>query len=211
MPPKRFTFSIILVALALVFWFEMFQLKNVNFWVEMLFASCLLASLGLYINHKNGEAVNYRLYYFQPVHIIAGLLSAVILYGIFYAGDRLAALIIPYARQQVEGIYANRQLMDVRIIGVLLVVFIGPAEEVFWRGFIQDTLQEKFGINMGWIIASLVYGGVHIVAWNFMLVAAALVCGFFWGYIFKKYKTLWPGIISHAVWDFTIFVLLPIK
>lgn len=211
MQPNRFTFSIILVAAALVFWYEMFVLKNVNFWVEMLFASCLLASLGLYINHKNGEAINFRLYCFQPVHIIAGLLSAVILYGIFYAGDRIAALILPYARQQVEGIYANRQLMDVRIIAVLLVVFIGPAEEVFWRGFIQDTLQEKYGKNRGWIIASVAYAGVHVVAWNFMLVAAALVCGLFWGYIFKKYKTLWPAIVSHSVWDFTIFVLLPIR
>jgi hypothetical protein len=208
---NRFTFSIILVAFALVFWFEMFVLKNVNFWVEMLFASCLLASLGLYINHKNGEAINYRLYYFQPVHIIAGLLSAAILYGLFYAGDRLAAVILPFAKQNVESIYANRQLMDVRIIAVLLVVFIGPAEEVFWRGFVQDTLQEKFGRYKGWIIASLAYAGVHLVAWNFMLFIAALVCGLFWGFIFLKYKTLWPAIISHAVWDFTVFVLLPIK
>jgi membrane protease YdiL (CAAX protease family) len=94
---------------------------------------------------------------------------------------------------------------------LLLLFVIGPSEEIFWRGFVQDTLAQKFGDNSGWIIASLVYGGVHIAAWNFMLFAAALVCGLFWGWVFKKYKSLWPGIISHAIWDLTIFVLIPVR
>jgi uncharacterized protein len=202
---------IFLIILAAIFWVELFVLKNYNFWIEMTIATPLLAALGLYFNHINGEAINYRLYYFEPKYIIIGLVSAAVLYGVFFAGDFVSKLILPFADKQVVGVYSNKSLLDPVIIGLLLLFIIGPAEEVFWRGFVQDTLAEKFGDNKGWIIASLIYGGVHIFAMNFMLFMAALICGLFWGWMFKKYKSLWPGIISHAVWDFVIFVLLPVR
>jgi uncharacterized protein len=208
---RRIKPLIVLVILAALLWVEMFVLKNFNFWIEMTVAASLLAGLGLYINHRNGEAINYRLYYFEPKFIVIGIISAALLYLVFYFGDIMSKVILPFADSQVVGVYSNKSLSDPMVIGLLLLFIIGPAEEVFWRGFVQDTLQEKFGDNKGWIIASLIYGGVHIVAMNLMLFMAALICGLFWGWIFKKYRSLWPGIISHALWDLTIFILLPVR
>lgn len=208
---RRINPLILLLILASLLWVEMFVLKNFNFWIEMTIAASLLAGLGLYINHRNGEAINYRLYFFEPKFITVGILSAALLYLVFYFGDVISKFILPFADKQVVGVYSNKSLSDPVIIGLLLLFIIGPSEEIFWRGFVQDTLQERFGDNKGWIIASLVYGGVHIVALNFMLFMAALICGLFWGWIFKKYRSLWPGIISHALWDLTIFILLPVR
>ncbi|HEY3249549.1 MAG TPA: CPBP family intramembrane glutamic endopeptidase [Ignavibacteria bacterium] len=208
---SRIKALIFLIILAALFWLEMFFLKHHNFWIEMTIAASLLAALGLYFNHRAGEAINYRLYYFEPKYILIGIVSAAILYFIFYAGDFVSKLILPFADKQVIGVYGNKALLDPVIIALLLGFIIGPAEEVFWRGFVQDTLQEKLGENKGWLIASLIYGAVHIFALNFMLFMAALICGLFWGWIFKRYKSLWPGIISHALWDVTIFVLLPVR
>jgi uncharacterized protein len=202
---------IFLLILAVIFWIELFVLKTYNFWIEMTIAASLLAALGVYFNHKNGEAINYRLYFFEPKFILVGVISAAVLYGVFFLGDIVSKLILPFADKQIVGVYSNKSLSDPVIIGLLLLFIIGPAEEVFWRGFVQDTLAEKFGDNKGWIIASMIYGGVHIFAMNFMLFMAALVCGLFWGWIFKKYRSVWPGIISHALWDLTIFVLLPVR
>lgn len=202
---------VFLLILALIFWLEMFVLKNYNFWIEMTVAASFLAIMGLYINHRNGEAINYRLYFMEPKFVFIGIFSAALLYGVFYAGDIISKAILPFADKQVIGVYDNKSLLDPKVIGLLLLFIIGPAEEIFWRGYVQDALAEKLGDNKGWIIASLIYGGVHIVAMNFMLFMAALICGLFWGWIFKKYRSLWPGIISHALWDLTIFVLLPVR
>lgn len=202
---------IFLLILASVFWMEMFVLKSFNFWLEMTIAASLLAGLGLYFNHRGGEAINYRLYYFEPKFVLIGVISAAVLYLVFYAGDFVSKVIFPFADKQIIGVYNNKSLLDPMIIGLLLLFIIGPAEEVFWRGFVQDTLAEKLGDNKGWIVASLIYGAVHIVAVNFMLFMAALICGLFWGWMFKKYRSVWPGIISHALWDITIFVLLPVR
>lgn len=202
---------VFLIILACLFWLEMFVLKTFNFWLEMTIAASLLAGLGLYLNHRNGEAINYRLYFFEPKYILIGIVSAVLLYLVFYTGDIVSKFILPFADRQVVGVYNNKSLLDPAVIGLLLLFIIGPAEEVFWRGFVQDTLAEKFGDNKGWIFASLIYGAVHIVALNFMLFMAALICGLFWGWMFKRYRSVWPGLISHALWDLTIFVLLPVR
>ena len=208
--PGRTKPLIFLIILAAIMWLEMFLLKNFNFWIEMTIAASLLAAFGLYCNHRCGEAINYRLYVFEPKHIMIGIVSAAILYLIFYGGDYLSKLLLPFADKQVVDVYSNKSLLDPSIILILLLI-IGPAEEIFWRGYVQDTLQEKLGDNTGWIIASVIYGAVHLFAVNLMLFIAALVCGFFWGWVFKHYKSLWPGIFSHALWDITIFVLLPVR
>lgn len=208
--PGRIKPLILLIILAALMWLEMFLLKNYNFWIEMTIAASLLAALGLYFNHRCGEAINYRLYVFEPKHILIGIVSAAILYFIFYGGDYLSKLLLTFADKQITDVYSNKALLDPNFI-ILLLLIIGPAEEVFWRGYVQDTLQELFGDNTGWIIASVIYGAVHLFALNLMLFIAALVCGLFWGWIFKRYKSLWPGIISHALWDVTIFVLLPVR
>jgi len=207
----RFKALLILVILAAFFWIEMFVLKHYNFWLEMLIAAPLLAGVSIYLNHKAGTDINSRLYYFKPSYILTGIISAAILYVVFFAGDRISDLLFNFAQNQVTGIYGNKSLLNPSTIGLLLFFIIGPAEEIFWRGFVQDTLAKKFGENKGWLIASLIYGGVHVFAMNFMLFMAALICGLFWGYIFKRYKSLWPGIISHALWDLTIFILLPVR
>lgn len=207
----RFKALIILVILASIFWIEMFVLKHFNFWIEMLIAAPMLAGISIYLNHKAGADINERLYYFKPQYILAGIISAAVLYGVFFAGDRISALLFNFAQNQVSGIYGNKSLLNPSAIGLFLFFIIGPSEEIFWRGYVQDTLALKFGENKGWLIASLIYGGVHIFAMNFMLFMAALICGLFWGYIFKRYKSLWPGIISHALWDLTIFILLPVR
>ena len=50
---------------------------------------------------------------------------------------------------------------------------------------------------------------IHI--FNFMLVMAALVAGAVWGLIYRLCpKALFALIVSHALWDVLVFVLIPI-
>ena len=208
---KRIYYLIFLLVLAAAFWIEMFVLKNYNFWIEMTIASGFLALVSAYINHLCGPEINYRLYYFEFKYVFIGVFSAAILYLIFYGGDIISVQISNFANAQVTDIYSNKSLLDPSVIGLLLFFIIGPSEEIFWRGFVQDTIAQKLGDNAGWLIAALIYGCIHLAAMNLMLFMAALICGLFWGYLYKRYRSLWPGIISHALWDLVIFVLLPVR
>ena len=191
--------------IATILWFVIFVIKPFNFWIEMALSILLLVAIALLLEKK---LISFRRIKLR--HILIGIISAIILYFVFYIGNIISAYLFPFKDAQIASVYSNRSQGNSLMIGTLLLFIIGPGEEIYWRGFIQNNLAKKFGENKGYIFATLLYAGVHIITFNFMLVIAALVCGIFWGWIYKKEKSLVPIIISHALWDFTVFVLFPL-
>lgn len=115
-----------------------------------------------------------------------------------------------FARAEVNMIYDMKGTISPYFIATTLLLIIGPAEEIFWRGFIQKNLMKRYGPNAGFIIATLIYTLIHIWSFNFMLVMAALVVGGIWGLLYRiNQKWLLPLILSHALWDCAAFVVFP--
>ena len=96
------------------------------------------------------------------------------------------------------------------VIALLLFFITGPAEELYWRGYLQKNLMVRFGRWQGWLLATVIYAAVHIWSFNFMLIGAAFVAGAFWGAMYLHLKNLAPVIISHSVWSMVIFAVFPI-
>jgi len=198
------------ILIAVVFWFVMFSpwtKDSVNFWFTMIAATTVLMTLSLIAGRKELKVV----YNFKYSHIAIGLVSAAVLYLVFYLGNSISNILFDFSREQVSNIYSTKEQADKIFIGLALLLWIGPAEEVFWRGFVQHRLMNQFGGVKGMLITTAIYALVHIWAFNFILFMAALICGLFWGWMYYKYKSLVPAIISHAVWDAFIFVILPIS
>ncbi|MCX7737103.1 MAG: CPBP family intramembrane metalloprotease [Candidatus Kapabacteria bacterium] len=196
--------------IATVFWFLMFfpaTAQNLNFWAVMIIATSTLTLYSLYFQRKNLK----ELFQFKIKFIFYGIFSAFILYLIFYFGNFISQLLFDFANHQISNIYKTKDQADNLFIGLALFLLIGPAEEIFWRGFVQNSLEQKYGAFPAYIIATLIYGFVHIWAFNLILLLAALICGFFWGFIYMKTKSLLPVIISHSLWDLFIFIIIPIN
>ena len=201
---------VFLVILATLFWFFIFSpwiYGKLNFWALMVPATGILALSALYLDRKNLQEI----YSFKNSYLLMGVGSALILYLIFLLGDTVSKALFDFAQSQVSNIYLSRQQASPALIAVLLLGWIGPADEIFWRGFVQRRMSDRLGKWPGYLLASLFYAGIHVWAFNFMLFGAALVCGLFWGFLFLHYRSVWPGLISPALWDTTVFVLLPIS
>ena len=177
------------------------------FWLMMSITAGLLATASLLLERKNLDGI----YRFRPVHVATGLLTAGGLYMVFWAGHFVSTHILPFAASQVDSIYDIRSDQNPWVISLLLLLIIGPAEEIFWRGFVQRRLSKKFGLLIGFIVVTVIYTLVHIWSFNLMLIAAAAVCGGFWGLLYMATGNLWPCIISHAIWDVVVLIVLPIK
>lgn len=196
------------ILVAAILWFLMFSVWTAhwfNFWVGIAISALILMLIAFVL--KRDMVKSFRLNWSG---VVIGLSSAVLLWGIFFVGDYLAAKLFDFASNQVDSIYAMKAGNSKLWIGLGLLFVMGPAEEIFWRGFVQHSLMERFGEWRGFIFATLVYALIHIWSFNFMLVMAALVCGIFWGSLYKKTKNLVPLIISHAVWDVAVFIVWPI-
>ncbi len=143
--------------------------------------------------------------------LFLGLFSALILYAIFLLGNKLAPTILPGAKTQVGGIYSLGEGSNKFFIFLLLFFITGPGEEIFWRGFLQDRLMERWGNFIGYLMTTTLYAGVHVFSWNLVLVLAAFVAGAFWGLLYLWKKDLLIQITSHSFWSAVIFAVVPVQ
>jgi CAAX protease family protein len=138
------------------------------------------------------------------------VLSAVLLYAVFWVGNAASRTILPSAGQEISSVYGFKKSASLLRIGLLIVFVIGPGEEVFWRGFIQRRWQQKLGRLSGWALASLFYAAVHFGSGNPMLILSALACGLYWGALYSLFESVTLVAVSHAVWDMLIFIFFPL-
>jgi membrane protease YdiL (CAAX protease family) len=200
---------ILLLLAALVLWLVMFSpwtAPHINFWLIMTLTAAGLAAIVLVLQHKTVS----ELFRFKTSYIGIGIISALVLYLVFLVGNAAASKLFSFAQSQINDIYDLRTQSNPLIVGILLLLVIGPGEEIFWRGFIQQKLAHKQGPLKGFLTAALIYAAVHLWAFNLILFITAFICGLFWGFIYMRYRSVWPGIISHALWDVSIFILLPV-
>jgi membrane protease YdiL (CAAX protease family) len=194
------------VVLACVLWFVTFYLSWASFWIKISISAATLAIISLWIQpHRKDQ------FRFNKTAILLGLASAGLLYTIFWLGKTISGALMPFAFTQINGIYQKGMGTHSGIIAALLFFVTGPCEEIYWRGFLQKNLAARFGPWQGWLLATVIYAGVHIWSFNLMLIGAAGVAGAFWGAMFWRYNNLAPVIISHSVWSTVIFAVFPMS
>ena len=205
----------IAIGTAALLWFYMFSPWTggwPNFWVVMSCSAVILTTLGLSFTPDREELLKIE----KPaLQILAGIVIAFALWGIFWIGDKVSSWMFAFARPEVDSVYAMKTGLPTWLIAVLLLCLIGPAEELFWRGYVQRTMGRILGgknpEDKAFILTAVIYALVHIWSFNFMLIMAALVAGLVWGLIYRLRPQALPAlIISHALWDTLVFVLLPI-
>ncbi len=141
--------------------------------------------------------------------ILYGAGSALFIYLAFFAGNWLSRMIFDFAERGIQGVYGFRNGASTLRITLLLALVIGPGEELFWRAFLQRRLEKSLGANAGFAVAVLLYAAVHLAGGNAMLVLAALVCGVFWGFLYRRYRSPLLNVVSHTLWDIAAFVVFP--
>ncbi len=142
--------------------------------------------------------------------LVIGVLSALILYAIFYAGNLAARQLLPFGAAEIEAVYRQGLRTPRWIVALLLLILVGPGEEFFWRGYVQRRLTAHYG-RTGTLLAVFAYTGVHAATGNLTLILAAFVCGAFWAALYRRYNSVWINIVSHGVWAVAIFVWFPMK
>ncbi|MGH2406480.1 MAG: lysostaphin resistance A-like protein [Candidatus Limnocylindrales bacterium] len=144
-----------------------------------------------------------------PGEVVVGLASAAALYATFQAGDAFARRYVRSGGRDIADVYALRDLRSRGEIAARLAAIVGPAEEIFWRGYVQAGLAGAFGRWRGAALAALAYSGVHLVAGNFTLFGAAGVAGAHWCLLFAAGVPLGALVVSHVTWDIWIFLIQP--
>jgi membrane protease YdiL (CAAX protease family) len=174
-----------------------------RFWARMTATGLLLGGLALLANPSlRRTRVGRR-------EVALGLASAAALYSTFRLGDRFARRFVPGGDRQIGEIYALRELEPRRETALRLAAVIAPAEELFWRGLVQEALMARYGRWRGAALAATSYSAVHVASGNFTLVGAAGVAGAHWCALYAAGMPIGALIVSHTAWDIWIFLVQP--
>lgn len=197
------------ICLATILWAIMFSpwtAPHINFWIMMTCSGATLTLFTCWARPGWWRDINMGI-----SDILLGVVLAAALWGVFWLGEFLSTLLFDFARPQVDMIYGMKEGENPLVLTLLMLLIIGPAEEIFWRGLIQNRLSARWNPNVGFILTTLVYGLVHLPKFNFMLIMAAMVAGFIWGLAYRFLPNrLGAIIISHALWDCAVFIWFPI-
>jgi uncharacterized protein len=187
-------------------WIFAFVVEYGNFWLKLPVGVALLAVTSMTIS-KGRERIAFV---FSLRSLVIGVVSALVLYGIFFLGNELLSFLFPAAEEQIAAVHQNKEALSPWLIALLLFFVSSPGEEIFWRAYLQRQLQKHLGPVAGVVVGILCYAGVHLFTGNPSLVLAALVAGSFWSLLYSIEKNTFTVILSHSLWTVLIFILFPI-
>lgn len=203
---KRVWFLILLAFLLWTLMFSPWTAPHLPFWWTMTFSACTLTVLSTVFSPGWWKHLRWSV-----SNILLGLAIAIALWCVFWVGNEVSQWLFPFARPQVNLIYGMKAGESPWLISALLLFLIGPAEEIFWRGYVQRRLSLRYNPNVGFLLATACYTLVHVASLNFMLIMASMVCGIAWGGLYRLFPRWFLAIVlSHALWDAAVFVWFPI-
>jgi len=173
------------------------------FWYYLTGTSLLLIAFSI-LNEEIDDQAPLGTYAFY------GILSGFLIYGVFWVANYVIQLADwTYFAKQVSRLYAKFAPESVWNFVVLILIII-PAEELFWRGFIQKRLMKSVPVWLSIIIASILYASVYFFTDYPILILASLTGGVFWGILYAWKRSIPLVILSHVIFDLLLFIFLPL-
>jgi membrane protease YdiL (CAAX protease family) len=110
------------------------------------------------------------------------------------------------------------QIGDPRITAAIfigpLILLIGAAEELVWRGLVLGVLLERWRPRSALLCTTALYALSHAstvyllrdpyIGWNPLVVAAALGCGLVWGWLVLAFDRLSISLVAHALFTWSV-------
>ena len=136
--------------------------------------------------------------------IMLGLYGAVIL--AFFIGYLPTLFEFSFIGQKMQ--VESGQLI---FYGIFNIFFVGFIEEIIFRGYLQEQLQNWLGNKkfLAPLISGMLFGLWHLINGNLWQMLFAFGLGCIWGYskhFFKKCSLL-TVCISHGVYDFLLIII----
>ena len=116
---------------------------------------------------------------------------------------------IEYAILKPQPLIAVLDPLTLIFASIILIISVGLAYELFFRGILQKNAENVFGTIMGILYAAVIFTTLQI-GWNS---SVELIFGFmvalFYGYIFMKTRSIVGIALSSGISAIFLFLILP--
>jgi membrane protease YdiL (CAAX protease family) len=153
----------------------------------------------LYIYHRQLNIL--RIYNFQwkrlSVYLPLGIVFGIALGAIEYLVLRPAP-----AFPTFEGTYLLQQTL-------YMGVFVAVGEELLFRGLIQSDLEQLLGDGWGLVLASVLFGIMHMTWRSAPELVFTFLAGLAFGYAYQRTKSLTMPMVMHCVGNVILVAVIP--
>ncbi|WP_455367403.1 CPBP family intramembrane glutamic endopeptidase [[Eubacterium] cellulosolvens] len=103
--------------------------------------------------------------------------------------------------------FRTKDLFDLSFLLLITWVLIGPCEEIFFRGFIQESLTRWLGSKNGILAGAIIFGLAHFDPILWYRTIAGFLLGVIYGLVYAKSRNLFSVIVAHSLNDSIAFIL----
>lgn len=108
-----------------------------------------------------------------------------------------------WIKQSMDRILSVSGLPEFAAKLFLLCALPAACEEVFFRGFCQTTLTERWGSGTAIFLTALLFAAMHLDPWHFHLY---FLLGLILGRIYAATGTLWTPVVCHFINNLWTFI-----
>ncbi|WP_254279346.1 CPBP family intramembrane glutamic endopeptidase [Haloarcula marina] len=141
---------------------------------------------------------------------VGAMVMGVVVEVLSYLADALFGVVVETGQNSIITQGRSNPQLFLWMVPVALL-FVGPAEELVFRGVVQGLLRRSFGLVPGLVLASALFGVGHYFAissgsaWTYILVAGSL--GLVLGAIYEYTESIAVPALAHGLWNAGLFVL----
>jgi membrane protease YdiL (CAAX protease family) len=152
--------------------------------------------------------------------ILIGLVAGLVMVAATYLLFPVVTSLFPpalYATKSLYFLIPPRTTLPIVVIVWIIIL----AEEILWRGVVQEAISQanaidwrgrpsygKASVRGGLVVlaSALVYGLSHTPIGSPLLVVVAVCCGVYWSALRRQTGSLIPSLISHLLWDTAVLM-----
>lgn len=167
------------------------------YWYIFIYG-CIFISIVYILKHQKFTREQIGLtfekwYLYIPIAAIIGLLIGIVEFQII----------------QNQALIENLEVGNVLLLSVVMILYVGLAEELIFRSIIQTRLEQTFGTIWALIITGIMFGIMHSGYGMIYEIVFASFTGMLLGYMFIKTRSLFLISITHGFINIFVFGILP--
>ncbi|MCP4675726.1 MAG: CPBP family intramembrane metalloprotease [Deltaproteobacteria bacterium] len=192
------------------------HMSGIPHWVLLLFSAVAFVGISFLFERKTLLKMLVPGWKSSVIGLVVAAILYVIMWRVMQAvsdivmgeGAVIDRSAIPGPIRMLLEIRHHASQIPIFVAGLGGALVLAPAEEAFWRGFVQTRIVGRAGSILGVGIVSILYGGFWGLFVNPIAGLAATIAGLAFSILTLRSRSLIPAMISHAVlWVFGIWLL----
>lgn len=116
---------------------------------------------------------------------------------------------VEYEFLRPEALIPTLTPINLLILAVIMIFFVGFVEEIVFRSLLQTRLQERLGNWQGLLFASIVFASMHSGYSSLPYLGFVFSVGLLLAYLFQRTQSLALVAVTHGSINFFLFSFLP--